>query len=195
MSKAGIARPRIAVAALNPHGGESGLFGMEEIEIIRPAVDAMAAKGFACEGPFPSDTVYLKAFAGDYDSVVAMYHDQGQIATKLRGFNRGVTVTAGLERSSPRRPMAPPLTSSARASPTPARLKRRSGWPVGWRRPRAPPLSAARLVPADQRRHEDIGEYRARQVKACDCRRGDAERVGGSDHLAKTTGGGRQQRR
>jgi 4-hydroxythreonine-4-phosphate dehydrogenase len=97
MRKAGIGKPRIAVAALNPHGGEGGLFGMEEIEIIRPAVAAMAARGFACEGPFPSDTVYLKAFAGDYDGVLAMYHDQGQIATKMRGFNRGITVTAGLD--------------------------------------------------------------------------------------------------
>ncbi|GGD23758.1 PdxA family dehydrogenase [Aureimonas glaciei] len=96
MAKAGIASPRLAVAALNPHGGEGGLFGMEEIEIIRPAVAAMAATGIAVEGPFPSDTVYLKAFAGDYDGVLSMYHDQGQIATKMRGFNRGVTVTAGL---------------------------------------------------------------------------------------------------
>lgn len=97
MRKAGIAAPRLAVAALNPHAGENGLFGMEEIEIIRPAVKAMAARGFNCEGPFPSDTVYLKAFAGDYDGVLSMYHDQGQIATKMRGFNRGVTVTAGLD--------------------------------------------------------------------------------------------------
>jgi 4-hydroxy-L-threonine phosphate dehydrogenase PdxA len=97
MKKAGIAEPRIAVAALNPHGGENGLFGMEEIEIIRPTVEGMAAEGFNCRGPFPSDTVYIKAFAGEFDGVVAMYHDQGQIATKLKGFNRGVTVTAGLE--------------------------------------------------------------------------------------------------
>ena len=97
MRKAGIAEPRLAVAALNPHGGEGGLFGTEEIEIIRPAVEAMAAKGIACEGPFPSDTVYLKAFAGHYDGVLSMYHDQGQIATKMRGFNRGVTVTGGLK--------------------------------------------------------------------------------------------------
>jgi 4-hydroxythreonine-4-phosphate dehydrogenase len=97
MRRAGIAEPRLAVAALNPHGGENGLFGTEEIEIIRPAVDAMRSRGFACEGPFPSDTVYLKAFAGLYDGVLAMYHDQGQIATKLKGFNKGVTVTAGLE--------------------------------------------------------------------------------------------------
>ncbi|EAR52690.1 4-hydroxythreonine-4-phosphate dehydrogenase [Oceanicola granulosus HTCC2516] len=97
MRKAGIETPRIAVAALNPHNGEGGLFGREEIEIIRPAVEEMAAKGIDCTGPFPSDTVYLKAFAGEFDSVLAMYHDQGQIATKLRGFNKGVTVTAGLE--------------------------------------------------------------------------------------------------
>jgi 4-hydroxythreonine-4-phosphate dehydrogenase len=97
MKKAGIASPRLAVAALNPHGGEGGLFGMEEIEIIRPAVEAMAAKGISCAGPFPSDTVYLKAFDGEYDGVLSMYHDQGQIATKMRGFNRGVTVTAGLD--------------------------------------------------------------------------------------------------
>ncbi|MCS0501990.1 PdxA family dehydrogenase [Ancylobacter mangrovi] len=97
MRKAGIERPRIAVAALNPHAGEGGLFGTEEIEIIRPAVEAMAAQGIDCSGPFPADTVYLKAFSGAYDGVMAMYHDQGQIATKLKGFNKGVTITAGLE--------------------------------------------------------------------------------------------------
>jgi 4-hydroxythreonine-4-phosphate dehydrogenase len=96
MRKAGIEKPRIAVAALNPHAGENGLFGRDEIEVIAPAVLKAAASGIDCKGPFPSDTVYLKAFAGDYDGVVSMYHDQGQIATKLRGFNRGVTVTAGL---------------------------------------------------------------------------------------------------
>lgn len=97
MQGAGIARPRIAVAALNPHAGEGGLFGNEEIEVIAPAVAEGRRRGIACDGPFPSDTVYLKAFDGQYDSVLAMYHDQGQIATKLRGFNRGVTVTAGLD--------------------------------------------------------------------------------------------------
>jgi 4-hydroxythreonine-4-phosphate dehydrogenase len=97
MRKAGIAKPRIAVAALNPHAGENGLFGRDEIEMIRPTVEAVAKTGIACSGPFPADTIYIRAFAGEFDSVVAMYHDQGQIATKLRGFNRGVTVTAGLE--------------------------------------------------------------------------------------------------
>jgi 4-hydroxythreonine-4-phosphate dehydrogenase len=97
MRKAGVAAPRIAVAALNPHAGEGGLFGRDEIEMIRPTVEAAAKTGIACTGPYPADTVYIRAFAGEFDSVVAMYHDQGQIATKLRGFNRGVTVTAGLD--------------------------------------------------------------------------------------------------
>ncbi|HEY6098329.1 MAG TPA: 4-hydroxythreonine-4-phosphate dehydrogenase PdxA, partial [Anaeromyxobacter sp.] len=97
MRAAGFALPRIAVAALNPHAGESGLFGREEIEIIAPAVVEAARRGIACQGPFPADTVFLKAFGGEYDGVLSMFHDQGQIATKLRGFNRGVTVTAGLE--------------------------------------------------------------------------------------------------
>jgi 4-hydroxythreonine-4-phosphate dehydrogenase len=97
MRGAGIAEPRIAVAALNPHAGENGLFGREEIDVIAPAVAHAAARGIRCDGPFAADTVFLKAFAGEYDGVLSMYHDQGQIATKLKGFNRGVTVTAGLE--------------------------------------------------------------------------------------------------
>jgi 4-hydroxythreonine-4-phosphate dehydrogenase len=97
MRGAGFAQPRIAVAALNPHGGENGLFGRDEIDVITPAVTNAAKRGIACRGPFPADTIFLKAFAGDYDGVLTMYHDQGQIATKLKGFNRGVTVTAGLK--------------------------------------------------------------------------------------------------
>ncbi len=97
MRAAGFEKPRIAVAALNPHAGENGLFGREEIDIIAPAGARGAARGIACKGPFASDTVYLKAFGGDYDGVLSMYHDQGQIATKMKGFNRGVTVTAGLK--------------------------------------------------------------------------------------------------
>jgi 4-hydroxy-L-threonine phosphate dehydrogenase PdxA len=97
MRGAGFARPRIAVAALNPHGGENGLFGREEIEIIRPAVEKAAARGIDCKGPFPSDTVFIKGFGDEFDGVLSMYHDQGQIATKLKGFNRGVTVTGGLK--------------------------------------------------------------------------------------------------
>ena len=97
MRKAGIQHPRLAVAALNPHAGENGLFGFEEIDIIRPAIEAMSAQGYPSDGPFPSDTVFLKAFSGEYDGILSMYHDQGQIATKLKGFNKGVTVTAGLD--------------------------------------------------------------------------------------------------
>jgi 4-hydroxythreonine-4-phosphate dehydrogenase len=96
MRRAGIAAPRIAVAALNPHGGEGGLFGREEIDLIAPTVKKVAASGIDCRGPFPADTLYIRAFRGEFDGVVSMYHDQGQIATKLHGFNRGVTVTAGL---------------------------------------------------------------------------------------------------
>ncbi|RFU48573.1 PdxA family protein [Paraburkholderia sp. DHOC27] len=89
--------PRIGVAALNPHGGENGLFGDEEITIIRPTLEALRAKGLSSEGPFPSDTVFIKARRGDFDAVVIMYHDQGQIATKLLGFSSGVTMTGGLK--------------------------------------------------------------------------------------------------
>lgn len=89
--------PRIGVAALNPHCGENGLFGDEEITTIRPTVDALSAEGIDATGPISSDTIFIKAKRGDFDGVVMMYHDQGQIATKLLGFNKGVTVTAGLK--------------------------------------------------------------------------------------------------
>ena len=92
----GIPQPRISVAALNPHGGDGGNFGREEIDVIRPAVEKMAAQQIAVDGPWPSDTVFLKAKAGEIDAVVTMYHDQGQIALKLMGFERGVTVQGGL---------------------------------------------------------------------------------------------------
>ena len=94
---AGISQPRIGVAALNPHCGENGLFGDEEIRVIRPTVDALRAEGINCTGPISSDVIFLKALKSEFDGVVMMYHDQGQIATKLLGFNKGVTVTAGLK--------------------------------------------------------------------------------------------------
>ena len=94
---AGISQPRIGVAALNPHCGENGLFGDEEIRIIRPTVDALRGSGINCTGPISSDVIFLKAMKSEFDGVVMMYHDQGQIATKLLGFNKGVTVTAGLK--------------------------------------------------------------------------------------------------
>lgn len=88
--------PRIAVAGINPHAGENGIFGNEEIEKIIPAVRNMKARGFNVEGPIPPDTVFLQAVNGKYDIVVAMYHDQGHIPLKLLGFNSGVNVTVGL---------------------------------------------------------------------------------------------------
>jgi 4-hydroxythreonine-4-phosphate dehydrogenase len=97
MRAAGKQAPRIAVAALNPHGGENGLFGDEEITIIRPTLESLRGAGLPCEGPYPSDTVFIKARKGDFDAVVIMYHDQGQIATKLLGFSQGVTMTGGLK--------------------------------------------------------------------------------------------------
>lgn len=103
----GAERPRIAVAGLNPHCGEGGLFGSEEIEAIRPAVDEARSLGLMVEGPIPADTVFGKGSGGAYDIVVAMYHDQGHIPVKLTGFRwseesgrwesvRGVNVTVGL---------------------------------------------------------------------------------------------------
>jgi len=93
---AGWDRPRIAVAAFNPHGGEQGLFGDEELRVIEPAVDQARDEGLDARGPIPADTVFVRARAGEFDAVVTMYHDQGQIAMKLLGFDRGVTLTAGL---------------------------------------------------------------------------------------------------
>jgi 4-hydroxythreonine-4-phosphate dehydrogenase len=95
MRTAGFAAPRIAVAGLNPHAGDGGNFGREEIDILEPAVTKAKAKGFHAEGPFPSDTVFLRARNGDFDAVLTMYHDQGQIAMKLMGFDRGVTLIGG----------------------------------------------------------------------------------------------------
>jgi 4-hydroxythreonine-4-phosphate dehydrogenase len=88
--------PRIAVASLNPHAGEDGLFGDEERVLIAPAVAAARVEGIDVSGPFPNDTLFPQALAGAYDAVVAMYHDQGHIALKTAGFERAVNVTLGL---------------------------------------------------------------------------------------------------
>jgi 4-hydroxythreonine-4-phosphate dehydrogenase len=96
LKRAGFANPRVAVAALNPHGGEGGTCGREEIDIIAPAVAELNAEGLAVQGPYPADTIFLKARDGALDSIVTMYHDQGQVAVKLMGFERGVTVQGGL---------------------------------------------------------------------------------------------------
>ncbi|WP_010104182.1 4-hydroxythreonine-4-phosphate dehydrogenase PdxA [Verminephrobacter aporrectodeae] len=96
----GIAAPKVAIAAFNPHGGDGGVCGREEIDVIEPAVRALRARDWPTpdpfHGPFPADTIFLKAQAGAYQAIVTMYHDQGQIAIKLLGFSRGVTVQGGL---------------------------------------------------------------------------------------------------
>ena len=99
----GLARPRIAVAGLNPHAGEGGLFGREEIETIAPAVAAAVAEGIDAQGPFAPDTVFMRARHGAFDLVVAMTHDHGLIPVKYLGLEQGVNVTLGLPfvRSSP----------------------------------------------------------------------------------------------
>jgi 4-hydroxythreonine-4-phosphate dehydrogenase len=92
----GVDAPRVAVAAFNPHGGEGGTCGREEIDTIAPAVRELNDAGIPAQGPFPADTLFIKARDGEFDAVVTMYHDQGQIAIKLLGFSRGVTVQGGL---------------------------------------------------------------------------------------------------
>ena len=92
----GLARPRLAMSGLNPHAGEDGTLGTEDIEIVAPAVEILRGEGIDVRGPLPADTLFIAARRGDYDGVVTMYHDQGQIALKLLGFDRGVTVSGGL---------------------------------------------------------------------------------------------------
>jgi 4-hydroxythreonine-4-phosphate dehydrogenase len=96
MIQLGIARPRIAVAGVNPHAGEHGLFGSEDEAIIRPAIRQAQAGGIAASGPWPGDTVFMHARQGRFDVVVAQYHDQGLIPVKYLGVDEGVNITVGL---------------------------------------------------------------------------------------------------
>ncbi len=115
----GIAAPRVAVAGLNPHAGEGGLFGREEIEIIAPAIAAARAEGIDATGPWPGDTVFMAAREGRFDVVVAQYHDQGLIPVKYLGLDRGVNVTLGLPfvRTSPDHGTAFDIAGQGIASP------------------------------------------------------------------------------
>jgi 4-hydroxythreonine-4-phosphate dehydrogenase len=96
MRRLGVSVPRLAVCALNPHGGEDGLFGDEERTIIAPAVEAARRAGLDVWGPYPADTLMVRARDGEFDAVVAMYHDQGHIALKLMGMHDAVNITLGL---------------------------------------------------------------------------------------------------
>jgi 4-hydroxythreonine-4-phosphate dehydrogenase len=139
---AGIERPRIVVAAYNPHAGDGGMMGREEIDIIRPAVEKMQKRQMHVSGPFPADTLWLKVRDGEYDVVVTMYHDQGQIAIKLLGFDQGVSMLAGLPVpvTTPAHGTAFDISGKNLANPVPARnafmmccdmaegLSRSGGW-------------------------------------------------------------------
>jgi 4-hydroxythreonine-4-phosphate dehydrogenase len=109
--------PRIAVAGLNPHAGEGGLFGREEIEVIAPAIEAARTSGVDAHGPFAPDSVFMRARRGEFDAVVAMYHDQGLIPVKYLGVEKGVNVTLGLPlvRTSPDHGTAFDIAGSGRA--------------------------------------------------------------------------------
>lgn len=145
LKMAGYDRPRIVVAAYNPHAGEGGLMGREEIDIIQPAVVKMQERQMSVEGPYPSDTLWLKVRDGHYDVVVTMYHDQGQIAIKLLGFDEGVSMLAGLPIpvTTPAHGTAFDIAGQNKANLTPARnafmmacdmaegLSREGGWYQG----------------------------------------------------------------
>ena len=92
----GIEHPRLAVAGLNPHAGEEGLLGSEDEAVLRPAVERARARGVRIDGPFPGDTVFVRAVRGEFDAVIACYHDQGLIPVKLLAFGQSVNVTLGL---------------------------------------------------------------------------------------------------
>lgn len=113
-------RPRIGVSGLNPHAGEGGLFGTEELRVIAPAVEAARAEGIDVSGPHPPDTVFMRARQGAFDVVVAMYHDQGLIPVKLLGLEHGVNTTLGLPfvRTSPDHGTAFDLAGTGRADPS-----------------------------------------------------------------------------
>ena len=115
----GIKDPIIAVAALNPHAGEMGLFGNEEKVVIEPAIELAKEKGIDARGPFPGDTVFMNAKNGHYDIVVAQYHDQGLIPIKYEGIDKGVNITVGIDfiRTSPDHGTAFDIAGKNLASP------------------------------------------------------------------------------
>ncbi|TFH24973.1 MAG: 4-hydroxythreonine-4-phosphate dehydrogenase PdxA [Myxococcales bacterium] len=135
----GVVRPRLAVAALNPHAGEGGLFGDEERRVIRPAVRSLARAGFDVSGPLPADTLFAAAAGGDYDAVVCMYHDQALIPLKLLEFGRSVNISMGLPfvRTSPDHGTAFDLAGTGNAS--------------------ADSMTAAILAAAEMARHAQVG--------------------------------------
>jgi 4-hydroxy-L-threonine phosphate dehydrogenase PdxA len=128
----GIERPRLAVCALNPHAGESGLFGTEDALVLRPAAEALGAAG-----PLPADTVFVRALRGEFDAVLAPYHDVGMTAVKVAGFGKGVNVTLGLPfpRTAPDHGTAFDIAGRGVADPASMRLALELGAELGGREP------------------------------------------------------------
>ena len=119
LPRLGATQRRIAVCGLNPHAGEHGLFGCEDEDVLRPAVEALRAEGLSVSGPLPADTVFVRAVQGEFDAVVAAYHDQGLVPVKLLAFGRAVNVTLGLPfvRTSVDHGTAFDIAASGRADP------------------------------------------------------------------------------
>jgi 4-hydroxythreonine-4-phosphate dehydrogenase len=115
-----VENPKIGVAALNPHAGENGQFGDEEQRIISPAILLAQEQGINCSGPYPADTLFLRAAQGQFDAVVAMYHDQGMIPVKLLAFEDAVNITIGIDiiRTSPAHGTAFDIAGKNMANPT-----------------------------------------------------------------------------
>lgn len=133
-----ISQPKIAVCGLNPHAGEGGAFGDEEARIIGPAMQMARDQGIACFGPFPADTIFLRAMKGEFDAVVAMYHDQGLIPVKMVGFDSSVNLTLGLPivRTSPDHGTAFDIVGQNKANPSSMRAAIRMAIDLSERRRR-----------------------------------------------------------
>lgn len=128
-----IPSPRIGVAALNPHGGEGGDLGEEEIKLISPAIEGARGEGIDAQGTFPSDTLFTPSFLSRFDAILAMYHDQGLIPVKLLGFGRTVNITLGLPiiRTSPDHGVALDIAGQGRADPGSMIEAIRMAWQIG----------------------------------------------------------------
>ena len=132
----GIERPRVAVAGLNPHAGENGLFGREDMETILPAVEKARAAGIDASGPWAGDTIFMRARRGEFDVVVAQYHDQGLIPVKYLGVEEVSIAPSACLSSAPAWITAPPSISPGPAKPITRALEARCAWPWPCRRRR-----------------------------------------------------------
>lgn len=162
LKRMGYENPRIAVAGINPHCGENGLFGTEDDEFLRPAVEQAKAEGMNVSGPISADTVYHRAYQGAFDLVIAQYHDQGHIPIKLVAFDSAVTSRSACRSTAPRSTMAPPSILPALARPTTstcsARWIMRHALPATGRKRELPHERLLRRPPAWPRAHRRLLE-------------------------------------